>query len=93
MDTSEDKPCWEVRAIKWLLRRLREQGDFKLRLGHSLVLEQPKPEFYMEVIYGDEEVVVFDMTFGKNTWPKIRNTMADLEVQVEREYEEVSRDE
>ena len=88
----DDRPRWEIRAIKWLTRRLRDQGDFKLRLGHSLVLEQPEPELYMEIIYGDEEVVVFNMGFSPETWPKIRNTMFELQLQLEAEYEEVKDD-
>ena len=88
----EIKACWEVRAIRWLANRLRDQGDFKLRLGHSLVLERPEPELYIEVVYGDEEVTVFDMTFNPEVWPRIRNTMGELQWQLEKEYEQVGDD-
>jgi hypothetical protein len=90
--SEEQKPRLEIRAIRWLIRRLRESGDFKLRLGHSLVLESADPQLYMEIVYGDEETVVFDMCFSPEIWPKIRNTMSELEWKIEKEYEEVDRE-
>ena len=93
VDHGDEKPRLEIRAITWLIQRLRQSGDFKLRLGHSLVLENPEPELYMEIVYGADEVVVFDMSFNPETWPKIRDTMGELQWQLEQEYEEVKRDE
>jgi hypothetical protein len=90
--SEEQKPRLEIRAIRWLIRRLRESGDFKLRLGHSLVLESADPQLYMEIVYGDEETVVFDMCFSPEIWPKIRSTMSELEWKIEKEYEEVDRE-
>lgn len=90
--SDEPKPRWEIRAIKWLAHRLRDQGQFKLRLGHSLVLEQPEPELYMEVVYGGDEIVVLDMTFNPQVWPRIVDTMKELHWKLEREYEEVKGD-
>lgn len=86
------RPGWEIRAIQWLVRRLRERGVFKLRFGHSLVLEQPEPEMYMEVVYGDDETVVFDMGFPPQMWPQMRRTMEIMEERIEQEYEEVRGD-
>jgi hypothetical protein len=91
--SEEEKPRLEIRAIRWLVRRLRESGDFKLRLGHSLALQSAEPELYMEIVYGDDETAIFDMTFTPEIWPKIRNTMGELEWKLEKEYEEVKRDE
>ena len=93
VDHGDEKPRLEIRAIRWLIQRLRQSGDFKLRLGHSLVLENPEPELYMEIVYGADEVAVFDMSFAPETWPKIRDTMGELQWQLEQEYEEVRRDE
>lgn len=83
---------WEIRAIQWLTRRLRDRGAFRLRFGHSLALVEPDPELYMEVMYGAEEVVVFTMTFTPQVWPKILATMSELHDRLEREYEDVTHD-
>lgn len=93
VDRSQVHAPWEIRAIKWLLARLRQRGSFRLRLGHSLVLEEPEPELYMEIVYGKEEVVVFDMTFTPEIWPRIRDTMQELQWKLEQEYEEVNKNE
>lgn len=89
----EEKGPWEVRAIKWLTQRLREHDDFKLRFGHSLVLEQPEPEMYMEIVYGPDEIIVFDMAFDPSVSPRMRSTMLEMEARIAEEYEEVKQDE
>lgn len=91
--SDEGKPRLEIRAIGWLVRRLRESGDFKLRLGHSLALQSTDPELYIEIVYGEEETVIFDMCFSPEVWPKIRDTMGELQWKLDKEYEEVKQDE
>lgn len=93
VESHDGKGPWEVRAIKWLIERLREQDDFKLRFGHSLVLQQVDPEMYMEIVYGPDEIIVFDMAFDPSTSPRMRSTMLEMEARIAEEYEEVRRDE
>lgn len=89
---SESRMNWKIRAIKWLVDRLRDEGEFGLRIGHSLVLNNPDPELYLEIVHGEDEVQLFDLTFEADTWSKIRNTMQDVAWRLEKEYEPVEGD-
>jgi len=41
----------------------------------------------MEIVYGDQEELLFCLTFEQETWAEIRHTMQELEWRLEREYE------
>lgn len=90
--SNEPRPRWEIRAIDWLARRLRDDGGLKLRLGHSLALLSQAPELYLQVVHGKDEVVVFDMCFEPAQWYLITQGMARIQYKLEQEYEEVNND-
>ena len=77
---------WRIKIIKALVKSLREEDDFKLRLGHSLVLQNPEQELYIEIVYGDNEDQVFDITFTPQTWEKVRAGMREVGWRLEKEY-------
>ena len=83
---------WRVRAIRWLIRSLREEGAFRFRVGHSLVLQNPEPELYMEILFGEQEEVVFEMTYERERWQAIRAGMREVEWRLEREYQPVEEE-
>jgi hypothetical protein len=79
---------WKIRAIKWLIQRLRRQDDdFRLRLGHSLILANPEAELYLEILHGEQEEVLFFLSFEQETWARIRGSMQEMEWRLEREYQ------
>lgn len=83
---------WKIRAIKWLATRLRDEGGFGLRIGHSLALASPEPELYLEIVHGDDEEQLFDLSFDLETWFRIRETMRDVAWRLEKEYEPVEEE-
>ena len=83
---------WKIRALKWLIDQLREEGAFALRTGHSLVLNNPEPELYLEIVHGPDEVQVFDLIFDADTWEQIRSSMGETAWRLEKEYEPVKED-
>jgi len=78
---------WRIRLIRWLTRSLREQDKFRLRLGHSLVLQNPEQELYMEVVWGLDEHTVMDITFTPRQWLRVMGGMGEAHRRLEREYE------
>lgn len=85
------KTDWKIRAIKWLLRQL-DDDELRLRLGHSLVLANPEPELYLQIVYGEQEDEVFDLTFDPEAWVRIHHTMQEMAWRVEREYRPIEKE-
>lgn len=79
---------WKIGAITWLLRQL-DDDELRLRFGHSMVLANPEPELYLQIVYGEQEDEVFDLTFDPESWVKIQDTMQEMAWRVEKQYRPV----